>query len=168
MLLYNTKFYTYTSLISGTSISKHFITLLEIQDTDFSPTYLPNNMTIQSNMAIKAPVLRPAEDRKAWAWQTLLLLRSLAFLWHTHTLRESVAVLLRGGSPPSATTNTRLKNSGSLSWLKPSRRWDIILAVLSGGQWGQGGGGRGRMVWEGGRWEGGWYEKGEGDSKTAH
>lgn len=99
--------------------------------------YLHNNMTIHSSMATKAPVLRPAEDRKAWAWQTLLLMRPLVLFWHTQTLRESVAVLLRGGSPPSATTSTRLKNSWSLSWLKPSRRRDTMLAVLSGSREGR-------------------------------
>ena len=97
----------------------------------YDTTNLPNNMTIHSSMATKAPVLRPAEDRKAWAWQMLWLLRPLVFPWQTHTLRESVVVLLRGGSPPSATTTNRLKKSRSLSWLKPSRRRDTILAVLS-------------------------------------
>lgn len=71
-------------------------------------------MTMHSSMATKAPVLRPAEDKKAWASQMLLLARPPGFLWQTQTLRVSVAVLLRGGSPPSATTNTRLKNSWSL------------------------------------------------------
>lgn len=141
----------------------------------YDPMYLPNNMTIHSRMATKAPVLSPAEDRKACAWQMLLLLRPL-FLWHTQTLRESVAVLLRGGSPPSATTSTRLKSSWSLSWLKPSRRRDTILAVLSGNsedkvdeerivgwslvRWMNG------IRWRNGRGKKEWFKKGEGDNKT--
>lgn len=33
----------------------------------YAPSYLPNNMTIHNRMATKAPVLRPAEDKKACA-----------------------------------------------------------------------------------------------------
>ncbi len=61
---------------------------------------LPKRMSTHSRMAMRAPVLRPAEDRKAWALHTGVL----APRWHGHTLSVSVLVLLRMGSPPSHTT----------------------------------------------------------------
>lgn len=57
-------------------------------------------MTIQSKIAIRAPVLSPADERKASAWQV----RTRPSLSHAHTLIVNVLVLLKDGVPPSATT----------------------------------------------------------------
>ena len=84
-------------------------------------------MRMQRRMAMKAPVLRPAVERKAWAWQRLC---PLVPRRHTHTRRFRVVVLLSMGSPPSHTTTGRRYNSCSAFW-NPRRR-DMTLAVLSG------------------------------------
>jgi len=58
---------------------------------------LPRRMTTQSRIAIKAPVLKPAEERKASAWQVL----TRPSRSHAQTLTVRVLLLLRGGTPPS-------------------------------------------------------------------
>lgn len=54
-------------------------------------------MTTQSRIAIKAPVLKPAEERKASAWQVL----TRPSFSQAQTLIVRVLLLLRGGTPPS-------------------------------------------------------------------
>jgi hypothetical protein len=54
-------------------------------------------MTTQRRIAIRAPVLKPAEDRKASAWQV----RTRPSLSHAQTLMVRVLLLLREGIPPS-------------------------------------------------------------------
>lgn len=86
---------------------------------------LPSRMMMHSRMAIRAPVLRPAEDRKASPWHA----RILPWRWHGHTRSVRVLVPLSDGSPPSHTT---MGNSYSswVRWLK-RRRLAMMLAVLS-------------------------------------
>lgn len=86
---------------------------------------LPSRMTMHSRMAIRAPVLRPAEDRNASLWH----IRILPWRWHGHTRSVRVVVPLSDGSPPSQTT---MGNSYSswVRWLK-RRRLAMMLAVLS-------------------------------------
>lgn len=55
---------------------------------------------MQSRMAMRAPVLRPAEEKKAWGRQV----GDRRPRWHGHTRRVRVVVLLSAGSPPSHTT----------------------------------------------------------------
>lgn len=86
---------------------------------------LPRRMSTHSRMAMRAPVLRPAEDRNAWALHT----GARAPRWHGHTLSVSVLVLLRRGSPPSHTITGSWYSSCS-AWVKPCRRANT-LALLS-------------------------------------
>lgn len=61
---------------------------------------LLSRITMHSRMAIRAPVLRPADDRNASPWH----IRILPWRWHGHTRRVKVLVPLSDGSPPSQTT----------------------------------------------------------------
>lgn len=80
---------------------------------------------MHSRIAIRAPVLRPAEDRNASPWHA----RILPWRWHGHTRSVRVLVPLSDGSPPSQTT---MGNSYS-SWVRrlKRRRLAMMLAVLS-------------------------------------
>lgn len=86
---------------------------------------LPSRMTMHSRMAIRAPVLRPAEDRNASPWH----MRVLPWRWHGHTRSVRVLVPLSDGSPPSQTTMGSSYSSW-VRWLK-RRRLAMMLAVLS-------------------------------------
>lgn len=86
---------------------------------------LPSRMTMHSRMAIRAPVLRPAEERNASPWH----IRTLPWRWHGHTRRVKVLVPLSDGSPPSHTTMGSSYSSW-VRWLK-RRRLAMMLAVLS-------------------------------------
>lgn len=80
---------------------------------------------MHSRMAIRAPVLRPAEERNASPWH----IRTLPWRWHGHTRRVKVLVPLSDGSPPSHTTMGSSYSSW-VRWLK-RRRLAMMLAVLS-------------------------------------
>lgn len=86
---------------------------------------LPSRMTMQSRMAIRAPVLRPAEERNASPWH----IRILPWRWHGQTRRVKVLVPLNDGSPLSHTT-IGSSYSSWVRWLK-RRRLAMMLAVLS-------------------------------------
>lgn len=86
---------------------------------------LPSRMTMHSRMAIRAPVLRPAEERNASPWH----IRILPWRWHGHTRSVKVLVPLSDGSPPSHTTMGSSYSSW-VKWLK-RRRLAMMLAVLS-------------------------------------
>lgn len=80
---------------------------------------------MHSRMAIRAPVLRPADDRKASPWH----IRILPWRWHGHTRSVSVLVPLNDGSPLSHTTMGSSYSSW-VRWLK-RLRLAMMLAVLS-------------------------------------
>lgn len=86
---------------------------------------LPSRMMMHSRMAIRAPVLRPAEERNASPWH----IRTLPWCWHGHTRRVKVLVPLSDGSPLSHTTMGSSYSSW-VRWLK-RRRLAMMLAVLS-------------------------------------
>lgn len=85
----------------------------------------PSRMMMHSRMAIRAPVLRPADDRKASPWH----IRILPWRWHGHTRSVSVLVPLNDGSPLSHTTMGSSYSSW-VRWLK-RLRLAMMLAVLS-------------------------------------
>lgn len=94
----------------------------------FAPGFCPNlpsRMTMHTRMAIRAPVLRPAEDRNASPWHA----RILPWLWHGHTRSVRVLVPLSDGSPPSQTT----MGNSYRSWVRRLKCWRLVmmLAVLS-------------------------------------
>lgn len=76
-------------------------------------------------MAIKAPVLRPADERNASLWQIF----SLVPLWQEQTVSVRVPVLLKMGSPSSHTTTGTSYSSWVSRWNR--RRLAMMLAVLS-------------------------------------
>lgn len=86
---------------------------------------LPSRMMMHSRMAIRAPVLRPAEERNASPWH----IRILPWRWHGHTRSVKVLVPLSDGSPLSQTTMGSSYSSW-VRWLK-RRRLAMMLAVLS-------------------------------------
>lgn len=94
---------------------------------------LPSRMMMHSRMAIRAPVLRPAEERNASPWH----IRVLPWRWHGHTRSVKVLVPLSDGSPLSQTTMGSSYSSW-VRWLK-RRRLAMMLAVLSTEGWGWGG-----------------------------
>ncbi len=85
----------------------------------------PSKISTQSSMAMRAPVLSPAEERNASPWHTF----SLVPLWQEHTLSVRVLVLLRMGSPSSHTTTGSSYSSWVSLWKR--RRLAMMLAVLS-------------------------------------
>lgn len=95
-----------------------------LQSLNVCPS-LPSRMMMHSRMAIRAPVLRPAEERKASPWH----IRILPWRWHGHTRSVKVLVPLRDGSPLSHTTMGSSYSSW-VRWLK-RRRLAMMLAELS-------------------------------------